>query len=38
LVGAHEGFVFGLQAALIISAALLLIPAATIFAGARRSA
>jgi DHA2 family methylenomycin A resistance protein-like MFS transporter len=37
LLGAHGGFVFGVHAALIISAALLLIAAATILVGPRRS-
>jgi hypothetical protein len=37
LLGAHGGFIFGVHAALIISAALLLIAAATIHVGARRS-
>jgi DHA2 family methylenomycin A resistance protein-like MFS transporter len=37
LLGAHGGFIFGLHAALIISAALLLIAAATILVGARGS-
>ena len=36
LVGGRDGFAFGLHAALIISAALLLIAAATIFLGAKR--
>jgi DHA2 family methylenomycin A resistance protein-like MFS transporter len=38
LVAGRDSFVFGLHVALIISAALLLIAAATIFARARRSA
>ena len=38
LVGGRDGLAFGLHVALIISAALLLIAAATIFARARRSA
>jgi MFS transporter, DHA2 family, methylenomycin A resistance protein len=38
LLGARGGFMSGVHAALIISAALLLIAAATIFARARRSA
>jgi DHA2 family methylenomycin A resistance protein-like MFS transporter len=36
LVGGRDGLAFGLHAALIISAALLLIAAATIFLGAKR--